>query len=332
MPLDHPQRATPLTADAVAQGLRPGRVGLLAGWGSFPVEVAQHLHDAQRELFVVAFKGHADARLEQLATEVRWMGILKIGAHLRYFQRAGVTQVVMAGKLFKDRILYEGWGWMGHLPDWTSLRVLGPSFVTRTRDGRDDTILHAVTEVYRRRGMTVLPITEVAPQLLSPEGCLTKRRPTAAQLLDIRFGWQIARSMGGLDIGQSITVRDQLVLGVEAIEGTDALIARTGQLCPRGGFTLIKVAKPQQDMRFDVPTVGLRTLQQLARAGGTVVAIEADRTLLVDRQATLDFANARGMVIVAMPASEPALALQPSKTEHTLPTSPPAMQNISRVA
>jgi len=106
--------------------------------------------------------------------------------------------------------------------------------------------------------------------------------------------------MGGLDIGQSITVKNQNVLGVEAIEGTDALIARTGRLCPRGGFTLVKVAKPEQDMRFDVPTIGLRTLEQLASAGGSALAIEAGRTILVERQATLDFANKHGIAIVSM--------------------------------
>ena len=278
----------------------PQRVGMLAGWGSFPVEVAQQLRDQGKELYVVAFKGHADSRLEQLATSVRWSGVLKFGTHLRYFQRAGVQQVIMAGKLFKDRILYQGWGWLGHFPDWTCVRVLAPSFLTRTRDGRDDTILTAVSNAYLQRGITVLPITDVAPQLLCDAGCLTRRRPSSSQLSDVLFGWNVARCMGGLDVGQCITVRDQLVLGVEAIEGTDGLIERTGRLCPRGGFALVKVAKPLQDMRFDVPTIGLRTVQQMARAGGKVIAIEADKTILVDRQATLEFANAHGLVIIAL--------------------------------
>jgi DUF1009 family protein len=157
--------------------------------------------------------------------------------------------------------------------------------------------------------MNVLPITEIAPQLLVEEGCLTRRHPSRSQMLDIRFGWKIARSMGALDIGQCMTVKDQVVLGVEAIEGTDALIARTGQLCPRGGFSVVKVAKPQQDMRFDVPTIGLRTLQQLSAAGGKALAIEAGRTILVDRAATIDYANQHGLCIVALRAEEQALKL-----------------------
>ncbi len=123
-------------------------------------------------------------------------------------------------------------------------------------------------------------------------------------MLDIEFGWQIARQMGGLDVGQSITVRDQTVLGVEAVEGTDALIARTGQLCPRGGFTLIKVAKPNQDMRFDVPTIGLRTVENVIKAGGTSIAIESHRTILVDREATLAYASQHGVSIIALSGAQ----------------------------
>lgn len=296
----HPeQHIAPKLADIAAT-----KVGLLAGWGSFPVEVAERCVDEGNELYVAAFKGHADRRLERLATEIRWLGVLKIGGHMRFFQRCGVTHVAMAGKLFKERILYHGRGWIDHLPDWTCYRILGNSFVTKSKDARDDTLLTAVANAYQERGMNVLPITQIAPQLLVEEGCLTRKRPSRSQLLDIRFGWNIARSMGGLDIGQSMTVKDRVVLGVEAIEGTDALIARTGQLCPRGGFTLVKVAKPQQDMRFDVPTIGLRTVQQMAAAGGKAIAIEAGRTIFVDRQATLDYANQRGLIIVALRAEE----------------------------
>ncbi len=296
-----------LRSPATAEQALPGKskVGLLAGWGSFPVEVAQSCVDQGHSVYVVAFKGHADPRLVALATKARWMGLLKFGAHMRFFHAAGVRDIVMAGKLFKERILYHGFGWMSHLPDLTCYRILGESFISKRRDTRDDTLLSAVAQAYQQRGMNVLPITSVAPQLLAEEGPLTRRKPSPAQMRDIHFGWSIARHMGGLDIGQSITVKDQNVLGVEAIEGTDALIARTGKLCPRGGFTLIKVAKPQQDMRFDVPTIGLRTVQQLAAAGASTLAIEAGRTIIVDRQATLDFANQHAIAIVSLKPSAP---------------------------
>jgi UDP-2,3-diacylglucosamine hydrolase len=275
------------------------RVGLVAGWGSFPIEVAQRCQELGFELYVVAIKGHADERLADYAKEIQWFGVAKLGGQIRFFQQHRVRQITLAGKLFKDRILFHGWGWMEHFPDWTCFQTMYPSFITRSRDTRDDTLLGAIVGAFSKRGIHVLPATEIAPQLMVAEGCLTQRRPNRRELVDIQFGWQIARHMGGLDVGQSITVRDQTVLGVEAVEGTDALIARTGQLCPRGGFSLIKVAKPNQDLRFDVPTIGLRTVQNVQRAGGRTIAVEAAGTILVDRDETIAFANEHGMSIVA---------------------------------
>jgi DUF1009 family protein len=290
--------------------VEPQKVGLVAGWGSFPVEVAERLAAEGKQIYVVALKGHADPKLEQIATKLQWMGVLRLGGQMRFFSKHGVQRVAFAGKLFKERILYHGLGWIQHSPDFQCLKILGGSFITRSRDARDDTVMTAVTNGFLRKGIEVLSITDIAPHLLVEEGCLTRKQPSRYQLLDIQFGWSIARGMGGLDIGQSITVKDQVVLGVEAIEGTDALIARTGKLCPRGGFSLIKVAKPQQDMRFDVPTIGLNTVQGVVRAGGKVISIEAGRTIFVDRDAAIDFANAHGISIVslrcsAMPASKP---------------------------
>lgn len=276
------------------------RIGLVAGWGSFPVEVAQQLRACEKDVYVVALKGHAERRLELLATKTKWLGVLKLGHHMKFFKEHNITKVVLAGKLFKDKILYHGRGWIDHAPDFTCMRILGGSFVTKTRDGRDDTVLNAVVDAFQKRGIEVLAVTDVAPTLLAREAHLTRSVPSKSQLLDIEFGWSIAQQMGGLDVGQSITVKDQVVLGVEAIEGTDALIARTGAVCPRGGFTLIKVAKPNQDMRFDVPTIGLRTMEQAVRAGCACIAIEANRTIVVDRDATLDFANQHRLSIISL--------------------------------
>jgi DUF1009 family protein len=210
--------------------------------------------------------------------------------------------VALAGKLFKDKLLFHGFGWMGLLPDLTCLRAVGSIFVTRKRDARDDSILGSVVAAYRKAGITMIAVNEIAPQLLVQEGVIAGAKLSRKHWADIRFGWTIARQMGGLDIGQSITVKDQLVLAVEAIEGTDALISRTGQLCPRGGFILVKVAKPQQDMRFDVPTIGPRTVEQMAAAGGKMIAIEAGRTILVQREQTIATASRLGVSIVAIDA------------------------------
>ncbi len=284
------------------------KVGIVAGWGSFPMEVAEHCRQQGYEVYIAAIKGHADPRLAEFAEEIKWFGVAKLGGQIQFFQRHNVQQITLAGKLFKDKILFHGLGWIEHFPDLTCLRTLYRSFVTRTSDTRDDTILSAVAEAFTKRNIQVVPATDLAPQLMVHDGCLTRRTPNRREMLDIEFGWQIARQMGGLDVGQSITVRDQTVLGVEAVEGTDALITRTGALCPRGGFSLIKVAKPKQDMRFDVPTIGLRTIENLIRAGGRTIAIEAHQTILVDREQTIAYANRQGVAIIALSVAEPLAA------------------------
>lgn len=275
-------------------------MGLVAGWGRFPIELAEHARARGRQLVVAAIKSHADEALIPLSSAYRTFGVAKLGAQMRFFQQHGVREVLLAGKLFKDRILFHGWGWMGHLPDATCLAALWDSFVSGRADQRDDTLLGSVVRAFAARGMTVIPSSAIAPELMAEEGVLTQRQPSKRERRDIDFGWDIARQMGQLDIGQSVTIRDRTVLGVEAIEGTDALIARMTAVCPRGGFTLVKVAKPHQDMRFDVPTIGLRTIEQMHRAGGSAIAIEAGKTIFVDREATLRRANQLGIALVSL--------------------------------
>lgn len=293
-------RSSSNTAEPTCDGPQPP-LGLVAGWGRFPIELAEHARARGRELVVAAIKAHADDSLKTLAREHRVFGVAKLGAQMRFFRKYGVQEVLLAGKLFKDRILFHGWGWIGHAPDLACLAAVYDSFVSRRADQRDDTLLGAVVRAFAGQGMKVIPSYEVAPELMAEEGVLTKRKPLQREQRDIEFAWQIARQMGQLDIGQSVIVRDRTILGVEAIEGTDALIERMASLCPCGGFTLVKVAKPQQDMRFDVPTIGLRTVEQLHRAGGTAIAIEAGKTIFVDRELTLRRANELGIALVSMP-------------------------------
>lgn len=283
-------------------------LGLVAGWGRFPLELAEHVRAGGREVVVAAIKAHADEALRPLAREMRYFGVAKLGAQLRFFEQHGVREVLLAGKLFKDRILFHGWGWVGHFPDLTCWGALYHSFISGRADQRDDTLLGAIVGTFAKRGMTVLASSAVAPALMAEEGILSRRAPTRRESADMVFGWQIAREMGRLDIGQSVIIRDQTVLGVEAIEGTDALIARMPAVCPRGGFTLVKVAKPQQDMRFDVPTIGLRTIEHLHRAGGTAIAIEAGKTIFVDREQTLRRADQLGIALVSLSCAEQLVA------------------------
>ncbi len=174
---------------------------------------------------------------------------------------------MMAGKIHKLR-LFQPSAWIKYFPDWRTLRTLGPHFLAGHHDRRDDTLLGAVADCFSQAGIHFAPATDYAPELLVKVGALTRRTPSAAQWADIRFGWKLAKELGRLDVGQSVAVRGRSPLAVEAIEGTDECIRRAAHCCPTGGFTVVKVAKPQQDMRFDVPTIGLGTLANHGRRWG----------------------------------------------------------------
>ncbi len=278
----------------------PPPIGLVAGWGRFPVQVAQALVRDGRHVCCVAISGHASTDLESICDHVMWSGVGKLGGHLRYFRRNGVRQVTMAGKLFKANLLYAGSLWLRHLPDLTCIRTLGPCLLGSRRDARDDSLLLAVTDAYLRAGMDVRPATDFAPELLVNEGLLTGKAIDSRLQHDIDTGWHVAKQMGAMDIGQTITIKDGTVIAVEAIEGTDACIERTGQLCRRGGWTMVKVSKPNQDMRFDVPTIGPQTIQRVRDAGGRAIVIEADKTIVVSREETIAAARQAGIAIVAL--------------------------------
>ncbi len=256
------------------------RVGLVAAWGNYPLVVAKALRRQNYQVYCLGVMEHADAdALAPLVDDFEWVGLARLGKAIRYFQRHGVTQATMAGK-FHKRILYRPWIWFQHLPDWTTARWFYPHFVGTKGDRKDDTLLGRLVDGFAVAGITFGPATDYAPELLVNAAQLTRREPTPAQRKDVEFGWHNAKEMGRLDIGQSVVVKDRAVIAVEAIEGTDECIRRAGTLCR--GFTLVKVAKPNQDMRFDVPTVGLGTLHRLHEAGGKVLAIEADKTIVVD--------------------------------------------------
>ncbi len=280
------------------------RIGLLAGWGRYPLVIAESLKRQGCETYCLGLAGHADPALAERCCEFRWIGLAKLGQAIRYFRRRRVTEAVMAGKIHKT-VLFQPWMWLRLLPDWRMLREAIPHFLTRRKDCRDDSLLTMMVEAFAADGIRFLPPTDFAPDLLVKPGVLTRRRPSAWQRKDIAFGWTLAKEMGRLDVGQSVAVKAQAVLAVEAIEGTDACIRRAGRLCPAGGFTVVKVAKPQQDMRFDVPTIGLGTLQSMVEAGALVLAVEAHRTIIVDEPEVVDFANRHGLIIVAL--TEPAV-------------------------
>ncbi len=275
------------------------RIGLIAGWGRYPLVVAQALRRQNKRVYCLGVKDHADERLRHVCDEFRPIGVARMGAAIRHFRRWGVTQATMAGKIHKV-LLFQRFYWVKHFPDWAFVRAFYPHFITQTRDRKDDTMLGTIVDAFAQRGIIFAPATDFAPELLVRDGQLSGKRVTASQQKDIEFGWQLATEMGRLDVGQSVAVKGRAVLAVEAVEGTDECIRRAGRLCPAGGFTVVKVAKPQQDMRFDVPTVGLGTLQAMVEAGGQVLAIEAGRTILIDELEFIRFAEEHRIQVVAM--------------------------------
>jgi len=279
---------------------RDQKIGLVAGWGDFPVRVAQALKKQGFQVCCLAIKDHADPVLKTICDQHRVLGLGKMGAQVRFFRKAGITQAVMAGKIFKVKI-FQRFSLLKHLPDFTTMKHFYPMLVSKKRDRRDDTMLGMVTDLYSEHGIQFLPATDFAPELLIQPGCLTKKKPTSSQWKDIQFGWGMAKEMGRLDIGQSVSIKNQAVIAVEAIEGTDESIRRAGQLC-QSGFAVVKVAKPNQDMRFDVPTIGVRTMHTMRESGGAVLAIEAHKTIVLDQLETIRLADQFGISIVAIEA------------------------------
>ena len=275
------------------------RIGLLAAWGRYPASVAEALKRDGYHVCCLGVKDHADPALAQLCDDFNWVGAAKLGAAVRWFQKQGVQQATMAGKFHKV-LLYQPWAWYRHLPDWTTLKTFYPHFVSNSTDRKDDTLLLAIVDTFARGGIDFRPATDFAPELLVQPGCLAGQPLTLSEEADVEFGWDVAKKMGGLDIGQSVCVKGRAILAVEAIEGTDRCIERAGELCPQGGFTLVKVAKPKQDMRFDVPTVGTGTLETMARAGAKVLAIEGRSTILLESSEFSDYATAQKLKVVAV--------------------------------
>ena len=270
------------------------RLGIIAGNGRFPFLVLDAARAAGHDVTIIAIKEEAfpdlvDAARRPPAAAVHWVSLGQLGKWLKVLKDAGVTQAVMAGqvkhtKLFSDII-----------PDLTALSVL-----RRLKARNTDAIISAVADVMREHGVTLLDSTSFLAPLLAREGVLTKRAPDQTERGDLEFGYRMADTIAGLDIGQTIAVKSNAVVAVEAMEGTDAVIARAGQLAG-AGVRIIKVAKPGQDMRFDVPVVGVSTIERMAAAGATVLSVDAGQTLMIDGESIVRAADAAGIAIVGRP-------------------------------
>lgn len=274
-------------------------IGLIAGWGRFPVLFAQRATQLGHSVCGIGLKGLASEELRSACTEYHSIGIAKMGRVWRTLLRAGVRDIVLAGKIHKAALLKPRL-WMHMIPDWATFRFW---YFHRRQDNKDDTLLLGVISEMERRGMRCVSALDYCPELLVKPGVLTRRPPTVQEMEDIQFGWQLAKEMGRLDVGQSVAIRSKAVLAVEAIEGTDRAIRRAGELSQGNPFCVVKVAKPQQDRRFDMPTIGLSTIESLYESGGRALAVEAGETIVVDEPEVILRADRYGIAIVSLKAA-----------------------------
>lgn len=266
-------------------------IGLIAGNGAFPFLVLRAARRLRHDIVVVAIKGEAFPELEALAAELggttfTWISLGQLGRCIATFRQQAVSRAVMAGQVKHVKLFTDV------MPDLTMLSVLG-RLVTKNTDA----LISAIADVLLASGITLMDSTELLADLLARPGVMTRLAPTAAMTADFEFGYPVADTIGGLDIGQTIVVKDRAVVAVEAMEGTDEAIARGGTLAGPGA-RIVKVAKPRQDMRFDVPVVGIATIDAMRAAGADGLSIDAGRTLMLDGDDFLRAADEAGIVVV----------------------------------
>jgi len=272
---------------AASAGKCMKKLGIIAGTGELPAAIAQEARSKGYTVFAVGLDPLADRALSAVVDEIKFVNVGKLGTIITTLKKAGIREVVMAGKVPKS-LLYKS----RIRPDLRAVKLL-----FSLKDRSDDAIMLAITKELEKDGLTLLNTTKFSTGLLTPGGVLTRKGPSKSEWEDVAFGWKIAKEMGRLDIGQTVVVKNQAVMAIEAIEGTDEAIIRGGKYAGEGAV-VIKVSKPQQDMRFDVPVVGMETLITMRAVNARVLAVEAKKSLLLDREKMLAEADKAGIAIV----------------------------------
>jgi DUF1009 family protein len=273
----------------------PGVLGLIAGEGRLPFLVAG---GAKRAGLKVICLGLSETAQKSLADEVDVfyrVAVARPGGWIRRLRRHGVTRTIMVGRVAKGR-LFTPWRILRYLPDWRAFRIYYWRLRNKTR--LTDTLLCAVADELATGGIILENSTMYCKEHLASTGLMTQTNVRPSVKGDIEFGWGIVKKLGELDIGQAIAVKEKEVIAVEAIEGTAEMIERAGRFCRSGGWTLIKVSKPQQDMRFDVPCVGPETIRSLAKSGGKCLVVEAEKTIILDKPQTIELADKLGVAVL----------------------------------
>jgi UDP-2,3-diacylglucosamine hydrolase len=270
------------------QSTGTGNWALIAGNGKFPFLVLEGARSQGIQMVVIAIKEEAFPELERVAPRLHWVSLGDLSATLGLLKKEQVTRAVMAGQVKHNKIFSS------IKPDWKMAKLL-MSLATKNTDS----LIGAVAKVLEEEGVQLVDSTSFLKPLLPSPGILTRRAPDAAESADIEYGRSIARRIAGLDLGQTVVIRERACVAIEAMEGTDETIERAARIAGGQRLTVVKVSKPKQDMRFDVPVVGLPTIEVMKRANATALALDAGRTLLMDRDAMLDAANAAGISIQA---------------------------------
>ena len=277
-----------------------GPLGLIAGEGVFPLLVARGARAAGRKVVCAAFSGLAWPDLSSEVDRMEWVGLLRFGQWIRVLRSEGCEEAVMVGRVAKSQ-MYDRWRYFRYIPDWRCLKLIWNVW---RRDGRPQAILQALTNELAAAGIKLIDSTRYCTEHLATPGVMTRRQPSDAQWADVRFGFSICRTISGLDIGQSIAVLNRDVIAVEALEGTNAMIERAGQLCRVGGWTLVKVANATQDMRVDVPAIGTTTIEKLAAARAGCLVLEPGKTIILEKPKVLELADRYKISVVGYDGTE----------------------------
>lgn len=270
------------------QPVNPEKIGIIAGGGQFPLLFIEAAQKAGRTVCVIAHKNETDENIVKSADAHCWVKLGQLGKVISFFQKEGVAETVFLGTITKTRIFHD------IMPDLKALTLWNKIDIKQ-----DDAILRAIAGALEEEGIEVLESTLYLRNLLFPRGTLTKKKLSREQLKDVEFGWKNARAVGAMDIGQTVVVRDCSVVAVEAIEGTDAAIQRGGALA-KEGVVVVKVRKPGQDFRFDLPATGIQTIRSIAEVNGKVLAVEAGQSLIFDREEMIAEADKAGVVVVGV--------------------------------
>jgi len=269
-------------------------LGLIAGAGRLPALIAEGARLAGRRLIVLGLRGLADPALADLADEFAWAGLVRPGKWIRHLHRHGAAQAVLAGSVRKAD-MYARWRLLRFLPDRRAVRIW---YRRLRRDKRDNAVLLAVADELASEGIQLMSSVEHCKEHLAADGLMTRTPLPRNCQADAQFGFDLARQSAALDIGQALAVKERDIIAVEAMEGTDEMIERAGRLCRSGGWTMVKVARPQQDLRFDVPTVGPDTIEKLKAAGAACLVLQADKTIILDKPATLALADRHRIAVI----------------------------------